>query len=459
MRFTGVVVVVGALAGACGGSSGGGSGQPTGSAGGTGAHPCSDLFDPNTLRTYSIDITPEEWTSIQAEFHDLASLTVQGNDFVVKHPVVFHMGGETVTDAMFKLHGQSSWVQTVMYDGAKEKMQFDIDFHEHDRNAKFHGVEKLVFDMSRDDWTFMHDRLAHTWLRQVGIAAGCAASARVDINGSYYGLFVAEETTSARVIADFFPDHPDGDLWKGGEQPETNKNPDRTRRDAFRAANDLAAVSAVVDLDTSVREWAGEALINNADGYYGGNHNFYIYDTGAKGFVFLPNDTDATFDWLGRNDDVPFDDHPIYWWERRAPPQPTAGAAWRAALTDPMWRDKYVDAIAALLGQWDPAQLQGWIDAWSKQIADAAAQDPHTPVTPERFQEAVAAARDVVSTRADFLQSFVDCERKGGDDRDGDGVRWCDDCRDDDASVHPGRAEVCGNGIDDDCNGLVDDGC
>src|SRR6185436_18312694 len=116
MRFTGVVVVVGALAGACGGSSGGGSGQPTGSAGGTGAHPCSDLFDPNTLRTYSIDITPDEWTSIQAEFHDLASLTVQGNDFVVKHAVVFHMGGETVTGAMFKLHGQSSWVQTVMYD-------------------------------------------------------------------------------------------------------------------------------------------------------------------------------------------------------------------------------------------------------------------------------------------------------------------------------------------------------
>jgi hypothetical protein len=23
-----------------------------------------------------------------------------------------------------------------------------------------------VFDMPRSDWTFMHDRLAHTWLRQ-----------------------------------------------------------------------------------------------------------------------------------------------------------------------------------------------------------------------------------------------------------------------------------------------------
>ena len=40
---------------------------------------------------------------------------------------------------------------------------------------------------------------------------------------------------------------------------------------------------------------------------------------------------------------------------------------------------------------------------------------------------------------------------------DGDGVRWCDDCRDDNAGVHPGAPEVCGNGIDDDCNGAVDD--
>ena len=72
----------------------------------------------------------------------------------------------------------------------------------------------------------------------------------------------------------------------------------------------------------------------------------------------------------------------------------------------------------------------------------------------------MATARDIVSKRAAFLQSFVDCERKGaGDDRDGDGTRWCDDCRDDDASVHPGAAEICGNGVDDDCNGVPDDGC
>jgi hypothetical protein len=129
-------------------------------------------------------------------------------------------------------------------------------------------------------------------------------------------------------------------------------------------------------------------------------------------------------------------------------------------MNDPATRAKYVDAIAAMLGQWNVSQIQGWIDTWSQQIASAAAADPHKPATSD-FNKAVAAARDVVAKRAEFLQSFVDCEKSGAasDDHDGDGVRWCDDCRDDNASVHPGAAEVCGNGLDDDCNGLVDDGC
>jgi hypothetical protein len=32
-------------------------------------------------------------------------------------------------------------------------------------------------------------------------------------------------------------------------------------------------------------------------------------------------------------------------------------------------------------------------------------------------------------------------------------------CNDDDPSVHPGEPEICGNQIDDNCNGLADEGC
>jgi hypothetical protein len=441
------------------GSPGAGGGGAAGTSGAL--QGCSDLFDENLVRTYSIDISPDEMTSLQAEFNNVATLMAQGNDFVVRHPVTFHMGSETVSDATLKLHGQSSWAQAATLDGNRGKMQFDISFHQSDRSKKFHGVEKLVFDMPRSDWTFLHDRIAHAWFRQVGITAGCAASARVEINGSYYGLYVAEENTGKRVIEEYFADNPNGDLWKAGNQPETNQtSPNWDRQAAFWRATDISSLSAIVDLPSSVMEWAGEALINDADGIYGGTHNFYIYDQGAKGFVFLPNDTDSTFEWMSLFDNTPSNNHPIYTWEGRGPPSPVPSPIWLVAMNDPATRKTYVDAIAAQLNHWDVGQIQGWIDTWSGQIADAVAADPHTWATVDQFHSAVAAAHDIVAARAQFLKSFVDCEKNGsGADQDGDGFRWCEDCRDADPSVHPGAAEICGNGVDDNCNGTVDENC
>lgn len=56
----------------------------------------------------------------------------------------------------------------------------------------------------------------------------------------------------------------------------------------------------------------------------------------------------------------------------------------------------------------------------------------------------------------------VDSSFSDGIDLDGDGYVWflCSagyDCNDGDTAIHPGAIEVCGNTVDEDCNGLTDD--
>src|SRR3954468_11614884 len=156
---------LGGAAGGTGGSPGstGGAGAVGGTAGAGaagGALACSDLFDQSKVADYQIEMTADDWSKMSYEFFNFAALQAAGQPFKSYHPIVFHYGAETVTNAMIRLKGQSSWRHTVALDGANAKMQFVIAFDQVDPKGKFHGVSKVVLDMTRDDETFMQERLA-----------------------------------------------------------------------------------------------------------------------------------------------------------------------------------------------------------------------------------------------------------------------------------------------------------
>ena len=205
-----------------------GTAGTTGSAGATGTggsgvaqSGCADLFDPGVLQTYSIDISADEFAKMDAEFHDVqAVLAAMPRE--TYHPVTFHFGSETVGDAAVRLKGQSSWVETVMFD-PNPKMQLVIAFDQFDPHGRFHGVDKIHLDMPRSDWSFLNERLANTWFREIGLMAPCSNSARLNVNGAYYGLYAAEESKDATLVSKFFPGNAGGDLFKGGVIAETNK--------------------------------------------------------------------------------------------------------------------------------------------------------------------------------------------------------------------------------------------
>jgi len=446
-----------------GGTGGGGAGAGgvtgTGGAAPSGPPVCSDVLAP-TLQTYAVEISAANLSAMTAEFLKVGMLTPSAfaQYQPLYYPIVFHWGSETVSDAFIRLKGQSSWEQAVQIDGANGKMQFVLVFDHVNSSATFHGVSKITLDMPRTDTTFMHDRLANNWMRYIGVPALCATSARLEMNGSYYGLYVAEEHIGHHFLTEFFPGNANGDLFKGAVVPETNSSSyNKTRLAAFWAAMDPAAMAAIVDIPASLSEWAAEAMLNDGDGYWGGGHNYYIYDQGAKGYVWTPDDLYSTFDWLGN-----FTGDPIFWWSTRHGALPAQH--YMIVMNDPNLRKQYVAAVADQLARWDVAKLQGWVDDWSKQVRDAAGADPHKPAstTLKTFDAAVAKVRQGVSDRATFVKSWLACKQggTGATDKDGDGFVWCEDCRDDSASVHPGAPEICGNGVDDNCNGEVDEaGC
>lgn len=414
---------------------------------------CSDLFDPKKLWTYEVQISDVEWKKLTDEFLRPVPNENENGYLHPYHPAVVKLGDEVRTDVMIRLKGDSSWLETVTTD-KNPKAQFVLAFDRVDKSARFHGVEKLEFDMARTDPTYLRDRVGHRIMRDLGLGGTCAGSARLAINGQYYGLYVVQESLDKTALRRIFPDAPNGALWKEGYELETKETPEvLARQEAWVAATDIPSMLKIIDLDQAIYEWAAEIVMNNADGYYGGDHNFYLYDHPRRGFLWVPTDLDSTFDY------IEWTSHPIYWWESHDPEQ-TAGHHYRAVITHPVWRAKLVDAIAKVIAQWNVPHIQSLIDQWSAQVAASVRDDPHRWASLTEVRRATAALRDTVLRRPEFLQSFIRCERTNtGTDADRDGVPWCKDCNDRRATVRPGAREICRNRRDDDCDGLKDEGC
>ena len=266
------------------------------------------------LQTFSVDISPNDWNAMHAEYVAVAMGTpgaLEAHDSV-RYPIVFHYGNEA-KPATIRLKGESSWQISYKLDGDNGKMQFVVSFDDMDPIAKFHGLSALTLDMPPIDPTFLRSRIANSWLRSIGIPALCATSAKLFVNGDYYGLFDAEERAGNHYVKEFFPDNSGGDLFKSGQEAETNEtHASWSRLHQFWAVDSPNDLAAIVDIPRSLKSWAAEAVLNDGDGYWGGGHNFLIYDQGAAGYVFLPYDLDATLEFLRR-----FTDDPIYWWSKR----------------------------------------------------------------------------------------------------------------------------------------------
>lgn len=444
---------------------GGGGGDDGGGPGDRSA--CAPVFAHDKLPSYHVTIDEAEWNKLVEEFWSPLAVYQSTGQWPVLpknyHPVAeFRYEDTAATAAMIRLKGNSSWRHAIENDGDKAKMQFVVSFNETNPDGRFFGMRKIEFDMPRNDRSFLRQRMGLEYLRaDMGLPAQCANSARLYINGQYYGVYTAMERLDKEFLQRNFGDDDEGTLWDAGRRLRSNEATANTaRRDELFAATSMAQVAPLADMDHAVRSWAAEAMMPDGDGYYGGTHNYFLYDHPTRGFLWIPYDKDASFDYR------PFDALPQFWSRDEQPKE-----HYLLVMEDPAWLAKWEKALCEeAVAAYDVPRLQARVDAWVAQIEQAVREDTHLLYGVEDWQRTVAGLREHVAKRKEFVQSWCECRKNGGADGDGDGAAWCRECDDTRSGVGPHVAEVCGPEpnpenlsemlpLDNDCDGRIDEGC
>lgn len=408
---------------------------------------CADVYAPGLLPTFEIQIAPEDWTDLETEYETWKTRQDQNLDLKPYHPLIsFAYGDEVVSDAEIKLQGNpsSSWTGG--------KLEFTIAFNRVDPDHRFHGLRKIILHASPGERTFLRERLALAYLRSLGLPAACENNARLVVNGRFYGLFSNREAPDHEYLERVFPEAPDGDMWKGGydlDSGDTAINADGHTELMSLAAGDSAGLRRLADVDQVVADWAAEAMVPDSDGYWAVNHNFYIYYHPTRRFLWLPYDVDATFDF------VEFGADPLTW-------VPWWSEGWglhqRIVMSDPDLVQRFVTALEKAHASYDVNVMMARLARWEAQIGPSVDADPHKPFSTADHQLAVSTMNNYFYLRDRFIEGWLGCYKNGtGEDADGDGFVWCRDCNDHDASVNPGAVEICGNQVDENCNGRKDD--
>jgi hypothetical protein len=353
---------------------------------------CDDLYDPDTLQVFELDFEPEDWAAVQSDCANYAQ---------AYRPVQLTYEGETVP-AMVRLKGNWSW--------SCDKMQFVVSFNEEDPTGRFHGQRKLMFDAPWYDHTLMHERLAFPLFEARGLPYSCANSARIMVNGAYYGLYTNIERIDKEYLERHF-EEPDGNLYQGGSELKTNEDVgDTSRLQALQAATTVEQIAALVDLDQAVAEWATEAMIPALDNYWAGVEiNYYLYDHPSRGFVYLPYDLDISF-----GDSAYPGGGGLVWPDAvNADPLTHEHSGWgkealvKTVLADRGWCERFVEELTLTRAAYDPAAMWAQAEVWNEQIGGALVEDTRKPFSRAEHAAAMANLESFLVARADFVDAWL----------------------------------------------------
>jgi CotH kinase protein len=291
------------------------------------------------------------------------------------------------------------------------KAAFKIKFKQFPGGSKFDGLKKLTLNNMVEDFSLIHETLAYTAYRGVGLAASRTGYAFVRVNGEPFGLYLDIEDMDDVALERWFgkfeepPQHlyegesgadvvPGVDALPAGEGGFEVDEGDPSNLDDLKAlvaaVNSTegqgwsAAVAPVADLAELTRIWAVEKYIGHWDGYAGQAgkfqpNNYFLYSDPTGVFQMLPWGADETF-------------------ERRLAFDGPAGLMFDKCLADPACEALYRKELKGVRGTIEGLGLPGlaagtaaFIEPWWE--ADPRLEQPDQVAEAGEDAEAFLAAR------------------------------------------------------------------
>jgi spore coat protein CotH len=391
--------------------------------GNSGAKPPADVFNEQTLATYSLSMPPDQWDSLVAN----------PSDSSWRHAdLSWQSGGQMVALQDIALHpsGGSSRIPN------NPKPNLHLKFNGFHANFNLGGLHSLKLGSMTADPTMIRERFAYDTFRAAGLPTPREVHARVYVNGVYKGLYVAEERVHRHFARRVFGNDLSqlynwtaavNDMTWQGTDPSLyvdkmflHKFPELPAqaedvRNLIDAVNNQPTeqIAQKFDVDQFIVFMAADVVTGDIDSYLSGpstpggsdfwSNNFYLYKSpAADRYVFIVWDRDAS-----------------YW---RVPNYPSTFAFDQRVLTKKLILEnpdnlaRFKAAVGALLaGPHTTDERQARVDFLASQVKDAVLEDPYKgaqlpgrsgqPMSAEEWQNEVAALRTYVRLRNDALKA------------------------------------------------------
>lgn len=349
-----------------------------------------------------------------------------------------------------RLKGQ--WGSFRTLDG---KAAFRVDLNCYVDGQTLYGLDELTLNNMVQDPSKLREFAAYHLFGAMGVPAPRVTWVALTVNGEDFGLYLSVEGYDAQMLARWFPST--GHLYEGaygqdlflGDIPaldvDEGDSADLSDITSLAELLERTPIEQVYQQTQDRVDWpvvtaflATEVWIGHWDGYGPTRNNYHFHFDRAGRLTVLPWGADQSFGW----------GWPIH---------EGSGLLLQACRADAACAANYYAELARVARLAAETGLSGLIAERAGALRAHVERDPRLEHDLGAFDATVQATRDFLEGRTAELATELACLSGPNADPDGDGALCAMDCAPNDASIRPGATDICGDGIDQDCNGWADD--